>query len=228
MNTCHSAAQMTESKSTSRTASNKTEITLGLLNAVHKNNAVTQRSVARELGIALGLANAYLKRCVKKGLIKVSQAPANRYAYYLTPKGFTEKSRLTAEYLSSSFGFFRKARNQCSEFFDTCVSLHRDRIVLAGVGDLCEIATLFVREYPITIVGIIDGKTSLSSFAGLPVRKRLADFEEVDAILVTDLENPQATFDSLIRELPPEKVMTPRLLKVFQETPEHAEKGKAA
>ena len=73
------------------------EITLGILNAVHQNERITQRSVAQELGIALGLANAYLKRCAKKGLIKVSQAPANRYAYYLTPQGFAEKSRLTAE-----------------------------------------------------------------------------------------------------------------------------------
>ena len=74
-------------------------------------------------GIALGLANAYLKRCVKKGLIKVSQAPANRYAYYLTPKGFTEKSRLTAEYLTISFNFFRDARAQCAALLDGAARL---------------------------------------------------------------------------------------------------------
>ena len=66
------------------------EITLGVLNAVDENSGVTQRGVAKEVGIALGLTNTYLKRCVKKGLIKVQQAPANRYAYYLTPKGFSE------------------------------------------------------------------------------------------------------------------------------------------
>ena len=48
------------------------EIALGVLDAVERNPSVTQRSVAQELGIALGLANAYLKRCVRKGLIKVS------------------------------------------------------------------------------------------------------------------------------------------------------------
>ena len=46
------------------------EITLGVLKAVEGNDSVTQRSLAKELGIALGLANAYLKRCAKKGLIK--------------------------------------------------------------------------------------------------------------------------------------------------------------
>ena len=42
-----------------------TEITLGLLNAVEESSSVTQRAVAKELGVALGLVNSYLKRCVK-------------------------------------------------------------------------------------------------------------------------------------------------------------------
>ena len=78
-------------------------IMLGLLDAVEQDRAQSQRHLASELGIALGLVNAYLKRCIKKGLVKVSEAPARRYAYYLTPKGFAEKSRLTVEYLSASF-----------------------------------------------------------------------------------------------------------------------------
>jgi DNA-binding MarR family transcriptional regulator len=61
-------------------------ILLGLLEAVAVDGGRTQRRLAAELGIAVGLVNAYLKRCVKKGLVKVSEAPARRYAYYLTPK----------------------------------------------------------------------------------------------------------------------------------------------
>ncbi len=77
----------------------------------------SQRHIAAELGIALGLVNAYLKRCIKKGWVKVNQAPARRYAYYLTPQGFTEKSRLTVDYLSSSFPFFRRAKADCADVF---------------------------------------------------------------------------------------------------------------
>src|SRR5690606_37860641 len=91
-------------------AENETEITLRLLTAVERNSGLTQRSAARELGIALGLTNAYLKRCAHKGWIKIQQAPANRYAYYLTPTGFAEKTRLTRDYLTISFNFFRNAR----------------------------------------------------------------------------------------------------------------------
>ncbi len=79
------------------------EHVLELLDVVGQRSDVSQRHLARHLGVALGLANSYLKRCVRKGFIKITEAPANRYLYYLTPKGFSEKSRLTAKYLSTSF-----------------------------------------------------------------------------------------------------------------------------
>src|SRR4029079_11558130 len=105
-------------------------IMLGLLDAVEQDRAHSQRHLASELGIALGLVNAYLKRCMKKGLVKVRQAPARRYAYYLTPQGFAEKSRLTVEYLSFSFGFFRKAKTDCSELFRTAKAAGVENVLL--------------------------------------------------------------------------------------------------
>ena len=47
---------------------------------------------------------------MKKGFVKAKAAPYKRYAYYLTPKGFNEKSRLVAQYLEVSLDFFRTAR----------------------------------------------------------------------------------------------------------------------
>ena len=58
-------------------------MTLSVLSAVEADSSVTQRSLASELGIALGLTNSYLKKCIDKGLVKIKQVPANRYAYYL-------------------------------------------------------------------------------------------------------------------------------------------------
>ena len=90
---------------------------MGVLSAVESDAQVTQRKLSSELGIALGLANLYLKRCVRKGWIKIGQVPMRRYAYYLTPQGFTEKARLTGEYLSWNLEFFRRARRQSTELF---------------------------------------------------------------------------------------------------------------
>src|SRR5229473_7039499 len=111
-------------------------IMLGLLESVERDGEQTQRRMASELGVALGLVNAYLKRCIKKGLVKVSQAPARRYAYYLTPQGFAEKSRLTVEYLSSSFGFFRQAKADCAAALQLARQRKLARLAMLGVSDL--------------------------------------------------------------------------------------------
>src|SRR6195256_3270743 len=103
---------------------------LGLLQSVERDGGQSQRRIAEDLGIALGLVNAYLKRCIKKGLVKVSQAPARRYAYYLTPQGFAEKSRLTVEYLSSSFSFFRQAKADCTQVFQLAREKNFQNLVL--------------------------------------------------------------------------------------------------
>ena len=212
---------MDESRQNPALPEDEAKITLGLLNAVGRSSALTQRSMASELGIALGLANAYLKRCVRKGLIKVKQVPANRYAYYLTPKGFAEKSRLTAEFLSISFNFFRSARNDCAAAFAECGTRGWRRVALAGVSDLAEIATLCAVDLPITLVGIIDPESTAQSFAGLRVVRRIADLgaSEVDAIVVTDFTSPQAVFDGLIEVFPAQRVVTPRLLEISRQPP---------
>src|ERR1051326_4416196 len=129
-----------------REESGDPEILLGLLTSVERDSGMTQRRLATELGIALGLANAYLRRCVRKGLIKVSQVPLNRYAYFLTPQGFVEKSRLTAEYFSASLNFFRRARTECTELLTGCAERGWRRIALCGAGDLAEIAVLSAAE----------------------------------------------------------------------------------
>ena len=206
-----------DTASTQGALDSEAEITLGLLNAVHENSDITQRSASHELGIALGLTNAYLKRCIKKGLIKVSQVPANRYAYYLTPKGFSEKTRLTAEYLSSSFGFFRKARNQCSEMLETCAAAGWRHVALAGAGDLCEVMTMCAADFPVELVGILDEGLTGDLFSRLPVVSRLTALGNFDAVIVTDLSEPQATYAALVRDISPAHVLTPPLLKISRE-----------
>src|SRR5258708_36985327 len=135
-------------------------IVLNLLNSVD-DGAQSQRRIAEELGIALGLVNAYLKRCIKKGLVKVSQAPARRYAYYLTPQGFAEKSRLTVEYLSSSFSFFRQAKADCTRVFQLAGQRKLGRLAMLGVSDLAEIAAICALETDIVFVAVVDPGSKL-------------------------------------------------------------------
>lgn len=198
---------------------NEIEITLGLLNAIEQDSTLTQRTLASHLGIALGLANAYLRRCAKKGLIKVSQAPAKRYAYYLTPFGFAEKSRLTARYLTQSFNLFRHARAQYDELLAFCMVRGWSRLAFAGVSDLAEIAILCAANHGLKPVGLLhDGQANVL-FHGFPVVGRLKDLGPVDAVLMTDMSSPQAVFEALAQIFPRERLLAPRLLSVSRDMP---------
>ena len=205
-------------------SSNETEITLGLLAAVDNNSDLTQRTVARELGIALGLANAYLKRCVKKGFIKVRQIPRNRYAYYLTAHGFAEKSRLTAEYLGQSFNLFRVARRQYGDLLANCAARGWHRVALLGASDLAEIVILCASDVSIRIVGVVDEHPPENPLMGLPVVGIISALPAIDAVIVTDLKDPQTVFDDAVALLPPGTVLAPRMLNVSpRRTPETPE-----
>jgi DNA-binding MarR family transcriptional regulator len=190
-------------------------IVLSLLNSVESDGARSQRHLAAELGIALGLVNAYLKRCVRKGLVKVSQAPARRYAYYLTPHGFTEKSRLTVEYLSSSFSFFRQAKADCTDVFEAAKSRNFHNLVLAGTSDLAEVAIISAVECGVSIVAVVDADGAHSPFVGKPVVATFADVASpFDAVVVTDVRRARATFDEAVKLYGSQNVMAPKLLGI--------------
>jgi len=199
-------------------------IMLGLLASVEQDGAQSQRRLASELGIALGLVNAYLKRCVKKGLVKASQAPARRYVYYLTPQGFAEKSRLTVEYLSYSFGFFRQAKDDCRALFQEAHRRGLDRLVLMGRSDLAEIAAICALESGITIVATVDPAAeaeakadgrSAGVFVGLPLVRDVDELaERPAAVVVTDLLRPRETSEQAIALFGEDRVFIPELLRV--------------
>jgi DNA-binding MarR family transcriptional regulator len=192
-------------------------IVLGLLSSLETDGDRSQRRIAAELGIALGLVNAYLKRCIKKGLVKVHDVPTRRYAYYLTPQGFAEKSRLTVQYLSDSFSFFRKAKSDCAGVFELAKAKGFNRLVLAGQSDLTEIGILCAVEAGITIVAVVDSSSESTRFVGVEVCKSFPDVKNpFDAVVVTDVKFAKATFEAAAAFCGAERVLAPALLALPQ------------
>jgi DNA-binding transcriptional regulator LsrR (DeoR family) len=213
------------------------EIVRQLLNSIERDSTITQRKLAGHLGIALGLANAYLRRCVRKGLVKVTQVPLNRYAYYLTPQGFAEKSRLTGDYLAASFHFFRQARGDCAALLARCAGCGWRRVALCGAGDLAEIMVLSAGDTGIAVVCIIDEDKEGGRLAGLPVvadlpaAQRLAGEAGLDGVIVTDTAAPRARFEALLASAAASgfaagNIIAPHLLGISLAMPPAAESAR--
>jgi hypothetical protein len=179
------------------------QATLGLLSALEYEQSITQRGLATRIGVALGLTNSLLKRAVHKGLVKVRQAPAKRFVYYVTPKGFGEKSRLVAKYLSSSLSFFRQVKDEYGQVFEIIKSRGIERVVLYGTGELAEIAVLAAHEQGIEVQYIVQKGSNLEQFCGYPVRHNLNDLpdDSIEAVVITSIDESQSVYDKLRAEV---------------------------
>ena len=74
-----------------------------MLRRLHQTPQISQRALAKDLGVGLGKINFCFQALVEKGLVKMQNFSQSknklRYAYLLTPAGVAEKSKLTAEFL---------------------------------------------------------------------------------------------------------------------------------
>ena len=81
----------------------KKEDHFDVLRKIQQKPKTTQRKLAQGLGFSLGKLNYCLKALKSKGLIKIENFKKNpnkiNYAYILTPKGVTEKTKLTINFM---------------------------------------------------------------------------------------------------------------------------------
>jgi len=79
------------------------EIQFEVLRRLHQTSQVSQRALAKDLGVGLGTINFCFRALMEKGLVKMQNFGQSknklRYVYLLTPAGVAKKSKLTAKFL---------------------------------------------------------------------------------------------------------------------------------
>lgn len=188
-------------------------IILDLLESVDRDGSRPQRSRASDVGIALGLVNAYLKFCIRKGYLKARRIPARGYQYMLTPKGFAEKSRLALSRLSDSLVFVHASRGEYATLFAQAQERGWTRIVIVSTSPLAEICTICALEREIRIVALVDADAQESRKLGVPVYRSFDQVTEAfDGAVIADLHNPGQARDWAITALGASRVMIPGFL----------------
>jgi EPS-associated MarR family transcriptional regulator len=95
------------------------EVRYRLLKLLEPNPHLSQREVARELGISVGKVNYCLRALVDKGWIKAGNFKNSRnksaYVYLLTARGFEEKTRVTARFLQRKVREYEALRTEIEE-----------------------------------------------------------------------------------------------------------------
>ncbi|MFQ5354120.1 MAG: winged helix-turn-helix transcriptional regulator [Thermodesulfobacteriota bacterium] len=170
-----------------------------LLDEISRDHHITQRDLSQRLGLALGLVNSYLKNLVSRGYITVSTIPKQRYSYYLTPRGFAEKSRLTYRHLQNFTNLYKVARKDFQGLFEALEHSKRRKIVFCGVDETAEIAYLSLMERDLALIGVLDEEKE-GNFFSLPIR-RVEDLQdlEYDAVVITSFRGGSAIKELLLK-----------------------------
>jgi EPS-associated MarR family transcriptional regulator len=83
--------------------SDRAELRFRVMRALEQNPTLSQRDLARALGVSLGGINYCIKALIDRGAVKVENFRASdskmRYAYILTPEGIGEKARMTGRFV---------------------------------------------------------------------------------------------------------------------------------
>jgi DNA-binding MarR family transcriptional regulator len=145
----------------SSTSTSHDEYNDRILQAIAADACISQRSLARELGIALGLTNSLVRGLVTRGLIRVSKASPQRLSYLLTPSGVAEKARMSRLALSRSVERYSFARRTLRDAFvqiSASVPWAGDDkpIVFVGTGEVAEIGFICLQETDLRLVGAVD------------------------------------------------------------------------
>jgi len=188
---------------------------LTVLDAVSRDQRITQRHLAAHLGIALGLTNIYLKRLIRKGYIKCVNVQANRLLYLITPQGIAEKSRLTYEFMDYSLHLYREVRQHLTEVLRPCRDDGAERIAVYGTGEAAELAYLSLKEQGLEPVAIFAAAAG-GTFLGIPIRG-LEECAHIpfDRLIVATLDKP----DALLKQLALAGVPMSKLLMLKPTTP---------
>ena len=143
---------------------------LRLLEEVDSSPDLSQRQLARRLGIALGVANLLVRRLATKGYIKVTHLSWRRWVYVITPRGMARKVQLTLAYIDRFMDHYQRVRHILREDFSTLPLNKESRVAIVGTTELAELAYLALRDVGVDDIDVFARNSDTPQFLGMPVR----------------------------------------------------------
>jgi EPS-associated MarR family transcriptional regulator len=101
-----------------------------MLKLIAENPEISQRELAVQLGLSLGKLNYCLKKFIAKGWVKASNFRRSdnklAYAYFLTPKGIEEKTRVTMQFFRRIEADYEMLKSEVEHFHSNDENLKRE------------------------------------------------------------------------------------------------------
>jgi DNA-binding MarR family transcriptional regulator len=142
---------------------------LRLLEEVESTPQVSQRRLASQLGVALGVANILVRSLAQKGYIRATKLGWKRWVYLVTPAGFARKVQLTVNYVDRFLDHYRRVRALVQQDLSSLTMNKESRVAIYGTPELSQLVYLTLRDMGITEIDLFD-RVPGPGFMGSPVQ----------------------------------------------------------
>ena len=112
-----------------------------VLTILDREDSPSQREIAKQTGFSLGLVNTLIKKCAKKGLVKIERLNSRNIKYILTPEGIKEKTQKTIDYIKKSYQAISELQSKVEEITNKHVSEGRDIYIIKEDDEIFSIVT---------------------------------------------------------------------------------------
>jgi DNA-binding MarR family transcriptional regulator len=179
---------------------------LRVLQAVEVDPSISQRALARDMGVAVGVVNACVRTLVRKGQIKIRGENNRTITYHLTSEGALRKTALAMQWTANTLEFYRSARRGVAERLQELTAAGHRRAVLYGANELAEITVLVSPGSSLEVVVALAGVDLPvgDAIIGVPVilgAQAVPVAEDVDLVLLCEIASDDV-LDSLRRGFP--------------------------
>ena len=125
---------------------------LGILDEIEQNPDATQATMADQMNVAIGTVNWHLKRLVEKGCVKIQHCEKRKLKYIITPEGIALRTKLTIDYVQSSFETYRLIRGRMQDVLDKCAADGYSAVYIEGDGDIYDVCRLTCMERGVRVL----------------------------------------------------------------------------
>jgi DNA-binding MarR family transcriptional regulator len=112
-----------------------------VLTILDREDSPSQREIAKQTGFSVGLVNTLIKKCAKKGLVKIERLNSRNIKYILTPEGIKEKTQKTIDYIRRSYQAISELQTKVEKVTNKNISEGRDIYVIRENDEIFSIVT---------------------------------------------------------------------------------------
>lgn len=184
---------------------------LRVLEEMDSTPHVSQRQLAHQVGVALGVANLLVRNLAKKGYIRVSKVGWKRWVYNLTPAGVAHKVQLTFGYIDRFLDHYKRVRYSLRQHLASIPLDQNSRIAICGTNEIAELVYLAMRDVNVGDIEIYEDNASSPKFLGMEVGSLESLVpEEHTWVILTSPARSGSIFDTLIDQgVNPTRIVAP-------------------